>query len=157
MNATSLSVGMWHWVLIVLLGLFWDVLLYGFLCQYLRIFLVSVFLRWYVEGIAREGKRATGTRTRAWTNNRSSFSLQLWRLRKDLYWCWGFEEAFTYPWWETICLPLRRMWKGNMFNLFMLFLRIELRLLSKLFFSYETIPALEKYEVDSPFWRSLKL
>ncbi|KAL5182534.1 hypothetical protein HKD37_17G046645 [Glycine soja] len=34
---------------------------------------------------------------------------------KDIHRCWCFEEAFSHPWRETICLSLRGIWKGGDF------------------------------------------
>lgn len=80
-----------------------------------------VFVSGYNKGFEREIKRNCGTRARARTNDRSAFSLQLWRLWEDLYWCWCFEEAFTHPWGKTICLSLWGLWKGIIFNVYDVF------------------------------------
>lgn len=88
------------------------------LCNHVYLF---VFLRGYTEGFERESKRARSTRARTRANYRSSFLVQLWRLWKNIYWCWCFEEAFSHPWRETICLSLWRMWKGmSMFHAFLI-------------------------------------
>lgn len=81
------------------------------------LFILFDFLRGHTEGFERESKRARCTRARTRANYWSSFPVQLWKLWKDIYWCWCFEEAFSHPWGETICLSLWRMWKGmSMFH-----------------------------------------
>lgn len=91
------------------------ILLYVILlsCVLSNIFLCFTCCRGYIKGLERQGKRTFSSWARTWTNYWSTFSLQLWRLWKDIHRCRCFEEAFSHPWREAICLPLWGMWKGN--------------------------------------------
>lgn len=76
-------------------------------------FLCFVFFRGCCKGLERKGKWTSSAWARTWANYWSTFSLQLRRLREDIYRCGCFEEAFSHPRREAICLPLRWLWKGN--------------------------------------------
>ncbi|RVW62139.1 hypothetical protein CK203_063192 [Vitis vinifera] len=66
----------------------------------------ALVLRGHIEGTEREGKRATGTEPEPEPTTEVLFLCSYEGCGKTFIDAGALRKPFTYPWRETICLPL---------------------------------------------------